>query len=73
MPGALENASFGSRLRRYAKRDGTHVSGHHKSKAERDDDGVAGVALKSLNLDIEQTRREILKELDPNFSRGYDG
>jgi ATP-dependent Clp protease ATP-binding subunit ClpC len=35
----------------------------------RNNDGITGVALESLNLDIQQTRQEILKELDPNFSR----
>jgi ATP-dependent Clp protease ATP-binding subunit ClpA len=32
----------------------------------REGDGVAGRVLKNLEVDIEQTRREILKELDPN-------
>src|SRR4030095_3626697 len=31
-------------------------------------DGVAARVLKILDVDIEQTRQEILKELDPNFS-----
>jgi ATP-dependent Clp protease ATP-binding subunit ClpC len=30
-------------------------------------DGVAARVLKNMNVDIEQTRKEILKELDPNF------
>ncbi|MBI5385289.1 MAG: ATP-dependent Clp protease ATP-binding subunit [Verrucomicrobia bacterium] len=33
----------------------------------REGDGVAARVLKSLDVDIEQTRQEILKELDPNF------
>jgi len=32
----------------------------------REGDGVAGRVLKSLEVDLEATRREILKELDPN-------
>src|SRR5882757_4485450 len=34
----------------------------------REGDGVAARVLKSLDVDIEQTRNEILKELDPNFT-----
>ncbi|MHB8522542.1 MAG: ATP-dependent Clp protease ATP-binding subunit [Limisphaerales bacterium] len=34
----------------------------------REGDGVAAKVLKSLDVDIEQTRQEILKELDPNYS-----
>ena len=34
----------------------------------REGDGVAARVLKNLDVDIEQTRSEILKELDPNFS-----
>ncbi len=34
----------------------------------REGDGVAARVLKSLEVDIEQTRQEILKELDPNFA-----
>src|SRR6201982_1897288 len=34
----------------------------------REGEGVAAVVLKSLELDIERTRNEILKELDPNFT-----
>ena len=30
-------------------------------------DGVAGRVLKNMNVDVERTRQEILKELDPNF------
>ncbi|MGI8966221.1 MAG: ATP-dependent Clp protease ATP-binding subunit, partial [Limisphaerales bacterium] len=33
----------------------------------REGDGAAARVLKNLDLDIEQTRREILRELDPNF------
>jgi ATP-dependent Clp protease ATP-binding subunit ClpA len=33
----------------------------------REGDGVAGRVLKNLGVDIEQTRLEILRELDPNF------
>ena len=34
----------------------------------REGDGVAAHVLKNLDVDIEQTRQEILKELDPNFA-----
>ncbi|MSR65557.1 MAG: ATP-dependent Clp protease ATP-binding subunit [Verrucomicrobiae bacterium] len=34
----------------------------------REGDGVAARVLKSLDVDIERTRNEILKELDPNFT-----
>jgi ATP-dependent Clp protease ATP-binding subunit ClpC len=34
----------------------------------REGDGWAARVLKSLDVDIEQTRQEILKELDPNFT-----
>src|SRR3954462_6269529 len=34
----------------------------------REGDGVVARVLKNLDVDIEQTRQEILKELDPNFS-----
>ena len=34
----------------------------------REGEGVAAEVLKSLELDIEKTRNEILKELDPNFT-----
>ena len=37
----------------------------------REGDGVAGRVLKNLDVDIEQTRQEILRELDPNFSSGH--
>jgi len=33
----------------------------------REGDGVAARVLKSLDVDIERTRNEVLKELDPNF------
>jgi ATP-dependent Clp protease ATP-binding subunit ClpC len=36
----------------------------------REGEGVAARVLKSLELDIERTRNEILKELDPNFTPG---
>ena len=36
----------------------------------REGDGVAARVLKDLDVDIEQTRQEILKELDPNFASG---
>src|SRR5437763_11357174 len=40
----------------------------------REGDGVAARVLKNLDVDIEQTRQEILKELDPNFaSQGEEG
>ncbi len=35
----------------------------------REGEGVAARVLKNLDVDIEQTRQEILKELDPNFDR----
>lgn len=34
----------------------------------REGDGVAARVLKNLEVDIEKTRNEILKELDPNFT-----
>jgi ATP-dependent Clp protease ATP-binding subunit ClpC len=34
----------------------------------KEGDGVAARVLKNLDVDIEQTRTEILKELDPNFA-----
>src|SRR5204862_257423 len=40
----------------------------------REGDGVAARVLKNLDVDIEQTRQEILKELDPNFAaQGEEG
>ncbi|MGH7991434.1 MAG: Clp protease N-terminal domain-containing protein, partial [Limisphaerales bacterium] len=34
----------------------------------REGDGIAAQVLRDLDVDIEQTRQEILKELDPNFT-----
>lgn len=34
----------------------------------REGDGVAGRVLKNLKVEVEQTRMEILQELDPNFA-----
>jgi len=34
----------------------------------REGEGVAAIVLKNLDIDIEKTRNEILKELDPNFT-----
>jgi ATP-dependent Clp protease ATP-binding subunit ClpC len=39
----------------------------------REGDGVAARVLKNLDVDIEQTRQEILKELDPNFQMAEEG
>src|ERR687884_31269 len=39
----------------------------------REGDGVAARVLKNLDVDIEQTRQEILKELDPNFAQQEEG
>ena len=39
----------------------------------REGDGVAARVLKQFKVDIEQTRKEILKELDPNFIPGDKG
>jgi ATP-dependent Clp protease ATP-binding subunit ClpC len=44
----------------------------------REGEGVAARVLKSLDIDIERTRNEILRELDPQFSwqsgwRGWRG
>ncbi|MDF9826900.1 ATP-dependent Clp protease ATP-binding subunit ClpC [Ereboglobus sp. PH5-10] len=36
----------------------------------REGEGVAARVLKSLDIDIERTRNEILRELDPNFTGG---
>src|SRR5687768_10993179 len=38
----------------------------------REGDGVAARVLKNMDVDIEQTRQEILKELDPNFNSAED-
>src|SRR5687767_10800003 len=39
----------------------------------REGDGVAARVLKNLDVDIERTRQEILKELDPNFANQDEG
>src|SRR6202789_2737803 len=39
----------------------------------REGDGVAARVLKSLDVDIERTREEILRELDPQCSGGSEG
>ncbi len=39
----------------------------------REGEGVAARVLKNLDVDIEQTRNEILKELDPNFTGQEEG
>jgi len=39
----------------------------------REGEGVAARVLKSLDIDIERTRNEILRELDPQFSAGEGG
>ena len=39
----------------------------------REGDGVAARVLKNLDVDIEQTRQEILKELDPNLAAQEEG
>jgi ATP-dependent Clp protease ATP-binding subunit ClpC len=39
----------------------------------REGDGVAARVLKSLDVDIELCRQEILKELDPNFAAPEEG
>src|SRR6201986_4370873 len=39
----------------------------------REGDGVAARVLKTLEVDIERTRNEVLKELDPNFAPGEGG
>ena len=39
----------------------------------REGEGVAARVLKSLDIDIERTRNEILRELDPQFSAGNAG
>src|SRR5512135_526366 len=38
----------------------------------REGDGVAAKVLKDLDVDIEQARQEVLKELDPNYSSGEE-
>ena len=39
----------------------------------REGGGAAAMVLKSLGLDLEKTRKEILKELDPNFEPAAGG
>src|SRR6478736_1263197 len=39
----------------------------------REGEGVAARVLKSLDIDIERTRNEILRELDPQFSGSQGG
>ncbi|MBN2505813.1 MAG: ATP-dependent Clp protease ATP-binding subunit [Verrucomicrobia bacterium] len=39
----------------------------------REGDGVAARVLKNLDVDIEQSRHEILRELDPNFAAQEEG
>jgi len=39
----------------------------------REGEGVAARVLKALDVDIERTRNEILRELDPQFSGGESG
>ncbi|MDR3456110.1 MAG: ATP-dependent Clp protease ATP-binding subunit [Verrucomicrobiae bacterium] len=39
----------------------------------REGDGVAAKVLRALDVDIEQARQEILKELDPNFAAQQGG
>ncbi|MBS0662371.1 MAG: ATP-dependent Clp protease ATP-binding subunit [Verrucomicrobia bacterium] len=39
----------------------------------REGEGVAARVLKSLDIDIERTRNEILRELDPQFAAGEQG
>jgi ATP-dependent Clp protease ATP-binding subunit ClpC len=42
-------------------------AGHILLGLLREGDGVAAKVLKSLAVDIEQTRQEVLRELDPFF------
>jgi ATP-dependent Clp protease ATP-binding subunit ClpC len=39
----------------------------------REGEGVAAQVLKNLEVDLDRTRNEILKELDPNFTPSEDG
>jgi len=39
----------------------------------REGEGVASRVLKNLNVDLEKTRTEIMKELDPNFDPNAEG
>jgi ATP-dependent Clp protease ATP-binding subunit ClpC len=36
----------------------------------REGDGVAAKTLQNLHVDLDTTRREVLKELDPNYEDG---
>ncbi len=38
----------------------------------REGEGVAARVLKNLNVDLEKTRTEVMKELDPNFEPGQE-
>ncbi|MBU4201133.1 MAG: ATP-dependent Clp protease ATP-binding subunit [Verrucomicrobia bacterium] len=38
----------------------------------REEEGVAARVLKNLNVDLDRTRMEVLKELDPNFEPGEE-
>ena len=38
----------------------------------REGEGVAARVLKNLNIDLERTRNEILRELDPNYEAGSE-
>ncbi|MEM1159215.1 MAG: ATP-dependent Clp protease ATP-binding subunit [Verrucomicrobiota bacterium] len=38
----------------------------------REGDGVAARVLKTLEIDLDRTRNEVLKELDPNFEAGEE-
>src|SRR5208283_1053412 len=51
----------------------TYVGTEHVLLGQlRESDGIAAQVLKDLDVDIEQTRQEILKELDPNFLPAKD-
>src|SRR3989441_642266 len=39
----------------------------------REGDGVAARVLKNLDINTEETRQHILRELDPNYARNLDG
>jgi ATP-dependent Clp protease ATP-binding subunit ClpC len=36
----------------------------------REGNGIAAIVLRNLDVDLERTRLEVLKELDPNISPG---
>jgi ATP-dependent Clp protease ATP-binding subunit ClpC len=38
----------------------------------RESEGVAARVLKNFNINVEQTRKEIVNELNPNFLSGND-